>query len=491
VVAATLRLIRRNFVFVFNQGRITMKEGLELSDIQGLILRGYGRKKFSYYVFIEFEHDRAGKEWLGETCDHITTCQKKPADLEASVNVALTAKGLKKIGLSESVLETFAREFQEGMDTDYRKRILGDMGDSDQSKWELGQRDEPLHALLFLYAADKKKLDELYEQHRSIMERIGGLIERHRHYSYLSKSKNEPFGFRDGIAQPLVKGYNEAPPGQEFDMIAPGEFILGYTNQYDVIPYTAKVPNAIDKQDLLPRLSSDEKDLGKNGTYLVYRKLLQDIDGFDNYFKQHATSDYDAEKLKAKFMGRWPSGAPLVMCPEKDDPEVGTDPARRNSFLYYKDDPDGFSCPQGSHIRRANPRDSLLPSPKESLLVANRHRIIRRGRPYLEAKNQNGKQVDEVGIVFIAINTNIKRQFEFIQQTWVNDQKFDGLYDTKDPVTGDVPSGDQLPGEPLTTMIIPQKPVREVLRGIPRFVQVRGGGYFFLPGIKALRFLAS
>ena len=193
-----------------------------------------------------------------------------------------------------------------------------------------------------------------------------------------------------------------------------------------------------------------------------------------------------------------------------DDCELGKDVQRNNDFLYLqkdadgKDDAEGFRCPVGSHVRRSNPRDTLQPNPTRSLVIANRHRILRRGRPYAEnpatpgTENTKGK---EVGLIFIAINADIQRQFEFIQQTWINSPKFNGLYDNKDPIVGnnneasDSEDSTNNPGmgngDAKGSLTIQRYPVRLRVQGIPRFVEVRGGGYFFLPSLQALHFLAA
>jgi deferrochelatase/peroxidase EfeB len=186
--------------------------------------------------------------------------------------------------------------------------------------------------------------------------------------------------------------------------------------------------------------------------------------------------------LAAKCVGRWPSGAPLVRSPDHDDPAWSKD----NAFTYSADR-EGFACPIGAHIRKANPRDSLEPGPKQSLMATNRRRILRRGRAYGPplAPFEHEAQRQERGLLFICLNTNIRRQFEFIQQSWLNNEKFAGLSADQDPIVGD-----QLPGVG-STFTIPQRPLRRRLVGIERFVEVRGGAYLFLPSRSALRYLSQ
>jgi deferrochelatase/peroxidase EfeB len=198
-------------------------------------------------------------------------------------------------------------------------------------------------------------------------------------------------------------------------------------------------------------------------------------------------------------VGRWPSGAPLVTSPDRDEAGLAND----NDFLYFASDPHGLKCPIGSHVRRSHPRDALDPEPgsERSIEVGKRHRILRRGRTYgppvvdsLEALAGGVRPTSdplttvERGLHFICVNTQIGRQFEFVQHTWVNNPKFDGLYEDDDPLVGSRGSAHGLPGGTFT---VQREPVRTRVTGMPRFVQVRGGGYFFLPGLRAIRFLAS
>ena len=228
----------------------------------------------------------------------------------------------------------------------------------------------------------------------------------------------------------------------------------------------------------------------------MLRKLSQDVEGFWKFVEENSREpgqspeEHAANKelLAAKLVGRWTSGAPLMVCPLKDDPELGRDPTRNNRFQ-YGEDPHGLRCPVSAHVRRANPRDTLARDPKESIKVVSRHLIIRRGRPYHE-KRADGSE--ERGLVFIALNANIGRQFEFIQQTWMNNPKFNDLYDSKDPIVGDNYDRESPGDEPKNyTAVVPGLPVRRRIVGLPRFVRMRGGDYFFLPGIRALRYLAA
>ncbi|HKQ04963.1 MAG TPA: peroxidase [Blastocatellia bacterium] len=480
---------------------------LNLSEIQGVILRGYKHQPYSKYLFLEVEDTDRAKVWLSGIIAEVTTSEQWPKGTprpRTSLNIAFSYAGLEQFGY-EDKKNTFSREFKEGMGEENRARVLGDTRESHPDKWELGGTLGPLakdhlHILLMLYANDRAAMDEIAARQHQHLEQVGGVTLLYEQDCFINERNEEPFGFRDGLSQPAVEGYSKRAPtddaeGSGEEAIKAGEFILGYANAYGQLPITPTVPVASDPKSILPfvppdpdqpdqPVSDDVKDFGQNGTYMVYRKLQQDVAAFWNFMNQQGGSFEGGQKLAAKFMGRWPSGTPLVMCPEKDDPAIAADVSKLNAFKFHQEDPHGYRCPVGSHIRRSNPRDSLDPNPEESLIVANRHRIIRRGRPYGISDDPKAPQTGAPqGIIFIALNASIKRQFEFVQQTWVDDQKFDGLYDNKDGVTGD--------NDDMTVMVIQAQPVRRRIRNVPRFVQVKGGGYFFLPSITALKYLAA
>jgi deferrochelatase/peroxidase EfeB len=175
-------------------------------------------------------------------------------------------------------------------------------------------------------------------------------------------------------------------------------------------------------------------------------------------------------------MGRWRSGAPLVLAPDKDDPELGADRMRNNNFNYKEMDPHGYACPLGSHARRLNPRDTAH--------NMNRHRMIRRGATYGPALPEGAPDdgVDR-GIAAFIICASLVRQFEFAQNVWINDRTFHELGNEHDPICGTQ--------DGTLDFKIPKRPIRKTLKGLPAFTTLTGGAYFFLPGINAMRYLAA
>jgi Dyp-type peroxidase family len=218
--------------------------------------------------------------------------------------------------------------------------------------------------------------------------------------------------------------------------------------------------------------------LGRNGTYVAFRKLHQRVAAFRRYLASAASAPEAQELLAAKMMGRWRSGAPLASCPVHDDPELGADPMRNNDFA-FGDDATGYATPPGSHIRRSNPRDASVAG------VVRLHRMIRRGTAYGPELPEGVLDDDGVdrGLMFAFVGAHLGRQFEFVQSEWIQGGDFLGLGDVQDPIAGSQ-SGS-------ASYSIPRRPIPKVLRGLPRFVVTRGGEYAFMPGLRALRWLAE
>ena len=467
---------------------------LDFHDIQGVVLNGYGHLNHARFVLLNITEPQAAKHWINYISSQVSSAKRRRGEDQlpgSQTNIAFTLSGMEKLGLPDEALSAFPREFQMGMAAPERSRRLGDLGDNAPKSWQFGGPNTPLiDLLLMLYARDEAILDQ--STHQVLGARLDSIgVEEVFRQSSIRHDANEPFGFRDGISQPAIEGAAEKVlPGQS--VLKAGEFLLGHVDEYgDLVPVPT-VSRELDPDRILPvdPAPSMRPSFGHNGSFLVFRKLAQDVEGFRS-FCDRATRNPDgsnnpdqAKLLSAKMLGRWPSGAPLTLAPEKDDPELGKNKFRNNDFGFAASDHDGFGCPVGSHIRRANPRDALAfpADPRRSLDIANRHRIIRRGRPYREVSPLTG-EVAEQGLLFLAINAALVRQFEFIQQSWLNNPKFNGLYDEKDPLSS-ANDGDGM-------ITIQARPVRERVHGLPRFVTVRGGAYFFVPSIRALKFLAQ
>ena len=462
---------------------------LDFHDMQGLVARGYGNLRAAAFLLLGIDDAAAARRWLAGVSGAVTRGDERPE--ERALHVALTSTGLERLGLDRAVLDGFSNEFVTGMTTPHRTRILGDLGESAPDRWEWGGPDTPsVDAALLLYARDRAGLAALEAEQTEAFAR-GGVRVVHR-LGTSDLDDNEPFGFGDGISQPFIEGFSKAGPPET--TVRAGEFLLGYENEYGLYTDRPLLDAADDPGGTLPRdaSGSGRADLGRNGSYLVFRQLSQDVPGFWGFLDE-ATRNADGSsnprarlRLAAKMVGRWPSGAPLTLAPDADDPAL----AKENDFGYHELDARGDRCPVASHIRRSNPRDSLDPRPgsARSWEVNRRHRLLRRGREYgpplaIEDALAGGDDAER-GLHFICLNANIQRQFEFVSHTWLNNPKFDRLRDDADPlVAPSLPTGG--------TFTIPTEGVRERVTNVPRFVAVKGGAYFFLPGLAALRYLAG
>jgi Dyp-type peroxidase family len=446
-----------------------MSEQLEVADIQGMIASGYLHLPWSAYLFFQVDPDAAdvAARWLGQLA--ITTAEGK--DDVKSLNVAFTYDGLKELGVGKRVLDTFSVPFIDGMASKRRRRLLGDPAMLD---WG-GPQVKPVDVLLMAFAPKQEVLVAGVAGLTADAKK-NGLTRCRELYGQVFGDRREHFGFVDGISQPIIEGLPKAsdlsPDAR--DVVKSGEFVLGYTNEYG---YRTDAP-------ALGRYGN----LGKNGSYLVFRETSQDVAGFWKALDTKANGDpVLRDTLAAKMIGRWKSGAPLVKAPEADDPAFvpRASPDRSNDFG-FEEDPQGFRCPLGAHIRRANPRDGSLHTQASKLPAFSvRHRLLRRGRSYGTKYNPKVPDNTERGLHFIALCGDLERQFEFVQQTWINNAAFNDL-DEVDPLVGGQPAE-----EARATFTIQANPVRRRLPDMQSFVKLIGGAYFFLPSIAAIRWLGD
>jgi len=435
---------------------------LEFDDIQYILLTRApaitGR-----YEFLSFRNAAGGRAWVASILETVHSVQQARASIEKDnrwVSVAFTWNGLRALGLDETSLASFPEEFKQGMVA--RAEILGDTGANHPDNW-IGKLASPeLHALVILFARDAAERQRCELEHRKLVERCSGVevlssldLEATPPFDYA----HDHFGYRDRMSQPVIEGAGEEPTPGTGAPLKPGEFILGYPDEDGVITN-------------LPQ----PEVLARNGSYMAYRCLQEHVGKFREFLRQQGRTPEEQELIAAKLMGRWRSGAPLVLSPEKDDPALGADPQRNNDFNYKQMDPHGYAVPLGSHIRRMNPRDTAA--------NMNRRRMIRRGGTYGPPLPEEAPEDDiERGIAAFIICASLIRQFEFAQNVWVNDRNFHELGNERDPVCGNQ--------DGTLEYKIPKRPIRKKITGLPAFTNVRGGAYFFLPGLNALRYLAS
>jgi len=431
---------------------------LELEDIQSGVLRPRPTPYVATYIGFRIDDRKTGRALMGRISQAVTSAANPTSPLaDTWVSVAITYQGLKALGVPQSSLESFSWEFRQGMAA--RARELWDTGESAPEKWEQPLGSSDLHVVLVAVAPDEQRLEGALERAREAYRKMAGIEAIWRQNCYALPTETEPFGFRDGISHPAIEGSGIAGTNPQERPLRAGEFVLGYTDELGGVQKT------------------EPEILGRNGTYVVFRKLHQRVAAFRQYLKTNSSNVDEEELLAAKMMGRWRSGAPLALCPFHDNAELGADPRRNNDFLFEADDPAGFKTPGGSHIRRCNPRDAAIAG------VARIHRMIRRGTAYGPPLPE-GIMVDDGadrGLMFAFVGAHIGRQFEFVQSQWINDGVFFGAGTDKDPIVG----------SNEVSFTLPRKPVRKRLQGIPNFVVTRGGEYCFMPGLRALRWLAE
>ena len=487
-------------------------ELLQRDDIQALILRAYTELRDVAYVFLEIADPAQFRLWLAQVTRHVTTGDQRPEDQGrhlhgCAFNIAFTRHGLRKLAVNPDGVDGydgFGLEFKEGLVTQQRSRFLGDVGTNDPWLWQWGGRagetsEARIDCLCLIFGNEA----DVFSAWAALQLDPRAASERHVIVGYLSNDGKEHFGFRDGISQPIIRftkrDYDTTlPRDRALHVVEAGEFILGYENENFVMPVSPAVNGRRDPQNRLGPLVrrsrwgrsqqvGNLKDFGRNGTYLVLRQIRQYVGRFRQFAHDTAGADAHAQHLlQARMIGRWRSGAPLTEHPD-NDPYPGRAPGSLNDFRFDPLDRNTFRCPAGAHIRRGNPRDatSEIDGQARAVKRVNSHRLIRRGRlygPRVANGPQDNAAIDGVdrGLMFLCLNTDIRRQFEFVQQTWINNTKFGGLIDEVDPLVGQ--------GGCFTV----QRPEgNEHVHNLPAFVTVVGGGYFFMPGIQALHCLAD
>jgi len=463
---------------------------LERDDIQGLVLSGYASTPRSRYFFVRFAGSGA-REWLSRLLPRLTTATRGERKDTRRLNLALSATGLAALGLPEEALATFPREFVQGMADDERSQVLGDCGVNAPAHWDFGHDPATrVDALLLLYAATEAELDDWSADIEEELERFG--LVAHEEDTYLPENGREHFGFKDGITNVRLETWPRLRHRNRFEPRVPaGEFLLGHRNAYSRFPDSPRVPVRRGTRSF-PRIVDGGRamDLGENGTYVAVRKLAQDVGGFWRFASARGAELFPdepeggAERFASLLVGRTLDGAPLALPPS----EAGAAP-QLNRFGYREGGELGTRCPVGAHIRRANPRDGLGDDPAESLGHVRAHRVIRRGRLYGPSV-EPGTAADPRprGLMFMAFCANLRRQFEFIHESWLNGPKFGGLTHERDPLVGSGAPLSSAAGE--ETFSLQEGSVRRRC-SLERFVTVRGGAYLFMPGRRALAYLAE
>lgn len=517
-------------------------EQVEKEQISALVFGGLPALPYAHCLLVGFGDRREAQNWLRDIRSELAYGEHAQM-AEHCLVAAFTADGLLKLKLDAATLATFPNAFEQGMSAPVRAHALGD--NNNEQWWWGGTEPSPtVDAALILYSKEETLLSTQIQARRWQLNSLGHRVLRDVRLQKLEKTNVEPFGFVDGVSQPIMRGSkNWSKPEYAMHVVEPGELLLGYRDNLG---------------NIAPSPSCNGKDIGRNGTFLVMRQLEQHTREFDKYVEREAdrleregrvpgfTGDDLKHWVAARMVGRWRDGSSLVRnahppstktTPEPSpkvaapSPKVAaavtaadvalsktaaealsetmevlavavavpsktvaaaslpttstavppppspTDaPSPDNEFQYGTEDPYGLRCPLGAHIRRANPRDSFDPGSPLQLAISNRHRILRVGRAFIP------EDKSDPGLLFMCINADIERQFEFLQQTWLLGSNFHGLDDEIDPMVGYRGPEDSM------TVPTPNGPVR--MSGLEKFVTVRGGGYFFIPGKSVLYELA-
>ena len=468
--------------------------------VQGLVVSGFGHLPAGQALLLR--QTSPGGGWLA-ALNRVAPVTNATTRAPLAASLAFTSTGLAMLGLDAATLSRFDIPFQQGMQTQERRRRLGDLDPrmiaAGGLRWcgatEPSETTKEVHALLLLYGSDQAGVtawsDEVIPAIGPQIDCVSRLsLDLHRDENGLSR---EHFGFVDGLSQPIPTG---APfvgrDGQPMTKdpwhgIESGDVLLGYTNAYgDPAPGPYVPDDPIGRRAGLVQGTAPEGylDLGLNGTYLVVRELQQDVPGFWSDMDRCAavanaagssetniTAEWLAERVIGRDLGR---GDLLSLSTE-------TGASSTNATGFFEADRYGDGCPLGAHVRRANPRDGLAGAPEFTLPVlagANNHRLLRRGRKFgSKIADRNQPDGEERGLFFMCLNTDIARQFEFVQQTWLLNPSFATLHDQTDPLIG-----------PPGLFTIPQTPLRHQLH-LQNHIRLAGGDYFFLPSVPALSYL--
>ena len=436
---------------------------VELDDVQATVLRQRPAPYLGTHVLLRIDDSWQGRALLRRLTPHVDSAAEWWKASDAWLGIGISYAGLKALGVPEESLESFPDAFRVGMAG--RARELRDGGVNDPKNWEPPFGTGQVHIGLSAFSDSVEKWQHVVAVVREQFESVEGVTVLQMQDFGQQPGDLNPLGYKDGIDQPAIDGVGVDPlPGQGRPIKA-GEFILGYPGESGV-PLPAPTPDA----------------LGRNGTYVGLRKYQTRVGAFNRFLQVNAVTDSERELLAAKLVGRWRSGAPLALAPDADDPALGADPQRNNDFSYAAD-PQGRQVPLGSHIRRLNPRDTDL----DVLTDVNLHRVIRRGTTYGPPYDRKAvsTQDDELprGAYFLFISAKAMATMEFLQQEWVDQGNFVGLADERDPIIGvQGPDG---------TFTVPRQPVRRRIHGIETFNVLRGGEYFFMPSLSALRWLGE
>jgi Dyp-type peroxidase family len=498
-----------------------------LGNIQGNIVGGFN-KDYQAFLLLKFTNAYAARSWLASIIDEVATSSDvlaynrvfkqitayhhgQEGTVKATwMNIAFTFHGLQALGVAADELNSFPDDFKQGMKQRHDVAIfpgltLGDVGANDSAHWIEPFKSTTVDAVMLLASDAPEDLDhEVAHQTQKFNQGVHLLFKQLGKTREKDQRGHEHFGFKDGISQPAILGVDQPDdpmnpeqghPGQ--DLIQPGEFVLGYHKQ----------PG---KQGANNDVPDPGPDWIRDGSYLVFRRLRQNVKGFREFVTSQAVKEgITPDVMGAKLVGRYESGAPLERTkdepanfdPTLKDPSIADpsllDDSHINNFEYAAD-ADGKFVPRSAHIRKVYPRDELVPGggfdPAQSEPDTQTHRLLRRGIPYGESFQENAPAGSPAaadadrGLLFLAYQHSISEQFEFVQGVWVNNPNFPGRPDGSGGDDGQDPIIAQK--SPLREFDMPGARQQHITM-MQQWVTTTGGDYFLQPSISALRHLAK
>lgn len=435
---------------------------VDLDDLQGFLVFRRPTPYWGTFAMLHIDDAATGRRLLRDLLAHIHSAASW-ARGERDVNVALavTHAGLAALGVPPTDLASFPVQLREGMAA--RAELVDDVGSSAPERWDPPFGTGAIHLMLVVTAGSEQSWGRTLAEATQSFDWGGSKVLYQQDFAAFPGGRTT-FGYRDGISYPAIAGLPTTPITTPEAPIATGEFLLGHPSE------TGEV-----------LASPTPTELSHNGTYVGFRKVHTDVAAFRRFLGSHAADAPARERLAAKMMGRWPSGAPLVLSPDHDDPALAADTSRVNDFG-YGGDARGMSCPIGAHIRRVNPRDAHL----DVLTNPRIHRLLRFGAVYGEPL-PDGVDVDDGADrgIYLLFATARPNTFEFIKREWIAQGGFNGLGDEMDPIAGPHTGGDD------DTFTIPASPMRRRVGPFERFTATRGGEYALLPSMTALRWLSG
>lgn len=466
-------------------------------DIQALVGTGFTRLRQGHYLLLQVGDAARARQWIGELLAsglvrHLGQVRRPyvpgqpptPAaertPIRECVTLAISHAGLGALGLADHEDRPFPSAFRTGMAHPSRRELLGDDPSTPWRWGDAGAAGEAVHLLVGHFWDDDTQpapwLDAAaFAGWGLAVHRVPTCPAYIDPPTQDEPGSREPFGFRDGLSQPVPSGIawsraelraRQRAGKALFDdrRVALGEFVLGHPNEYREPAYCPDVIWA-------GHPAVGGTTFGRNGSYMAVRQIAQHVAAFEAFAQSCPVPD-----IAERMMGRRKDGRALAMAPGVQ--------GELDAFRYLPEDAEGFRCPRGAHVRRANPRDALSGSIVDGVAASRLHRLLRRGRVYAEGvvPGRECEVGQGEGLMFVALNADLDRQFEFIQRAWINGSRFGDLHDEQDPILGSAP------GRAFTLQGLP---VGMRIDNLPRFTTVQGGGYFFLPGLAALRFIAA